>query len=474
MSESACDVAIVGAGVTGLVAALLAQRAGARVRLFEQSTCGGLIQSARVEGFTLECGPNVFVERPEFLSLLQSIGLTKDIEYPVFERPRQLVYSQGAFHQVPDSPLKALRTPLLEGAAKRKALFAMLRNKYPGKLTSDVSVAEFFLPLIGRRGVDKILEPALRGIYGGECERLSSEFLFPLLFERIKQSGKLRSGARAKRPKAFRLRGGNDKLSRALEQVLQAQTVVHSRVTSLSRDSEGFTLTTDTGQFFRSASVVLSAGNNAAELLAGFDAALAADLQKVPAVGLEVLHVAVDALLPSAQGAFGMLLPAESESRVLGIMFSSHLFPSAAPPGQELLTICLRPASAGTACTPAESLREARYFISKVSSCEPRVLKQTIWPCALPKYCVGHMDMVRRARALEARVPGLFLIGRDVGKPGVSDRVSAAFQWMETWKTSQSINVPLQAALSSRSSSSSALSAESIAEKLSPSLRGNG
>ena len=67
--------AVIGGGIAGLVAAHELIKAGYRPILIEPAQIGGMIRSSTVDGYTLEQGPNVLVERPDMKNLLAQLGL---------------------------------------------------------------------------------------------------------------------------------------------------------------------------------------------------------------------------------------------------------------------------------------------------------------------------------------------------------------------------------------------------------------
>ena len=93
--------AVIGGGVAGLAAAYDLVRAGERPFLIEPSAIGGMIKSVARDGFTLEAGPNVLVERSEMKELLGDLGLMSAVRYPVVENYGQYVWYSGRPVKVP-------------------------------------------------------------------------------------------------------------------------------------------------------------------------------------------------------------------------------------------------------------------------------------------------------------------------------------------------------------------------------------
>lgn len=79
-------VAIVGAGVSGMVAALLLARQGIEVTVFERAVdVGGKMRTVEVDGVIIDAGPTVFTLRAVFDDIFASVGA--DLDEHVLLRP---------------------------------------------------------------------------------------------------------------------------------------------------------------------------------------------------------------------------------------------------------------------------------------------------------------------------------------------------------------------------------------------------
>src|SRR6185436_17080551 len=69
------ELTVVGGGLAGLTAAVLAARNGLRVTLFESSTLGGRSRSIETEGFILNLGPHALYKHGEGIAVLRELGV---------------------------------------------------------------------------------------------------------------------------------------------------------------------------------------------------------------------------------------------------------------------------------------------------------------------------------------------------------------------------------------------------------------
>src|SRR5262245_49376330 len=165
------DAIVIGAGISGLVAAYRLMKGGCEVLLIESSDRpGGVIQSDEAEEFLIERGPNSFRGTSTLLDLFGELGLmdelvTADPRAPAF------VYTGRALEAVPMSPLAALSTRLISTKGKLR----LLREPFvpARRATGEESIASFVRRRLGPEVLDNIIAPFLSGIYAGDPEQLS-------------------------------------------------------------------------------------------------------------------------------------------------------------------------------------------------------------------------------------------------------------------------------------------------------------
>jgi oxygen-dependent protoporphyrinogen oxidase len=230
------DVTVIGAGITGLTAAYeLHKRGVTPVVLEAASSPGGLIKTDRVDGFTIEAGPDsVLATKPAALDLARELGLGDQILQ--VRTPGAFVLRGRRLYRLP-SPSR-LGLPL-----SWRALLAYDLLPWPARLRlaqgflvpsapppgADVSVAEFFRTRFGPETVDLIAQPLLGGIHAGDIEQLSMASLFPRLLEEKKGQppfyAKTEDSPHLTSSPFRSLRGGMATLVDALEGALPAGTV---------------------------------------------------------------------------------------------------------------------------------------------------------------------------------------------------------------------------------------------------------
>jgi oxygen-dependent protoporphyrinogen oxidase len=212
-------VAIIGGGIAGLTAAYeLARlaREGASIEavLFESSgRLGGLIETVREGGFTIETGPDGWVSaKPWARELAVELGLESELipsndaarKTHIFlitpENPSgRLVPMPDGLNLMVPTNLNALEnSPLFTPAAiaayraeptrapelRAAALLAAIPPR-------DESVADFTLRHFGSEVLDRVAAPLLSGVFGGDIHTLSVRAVMPAFVEMERQHGSL-------------------------------------------------------------------------------------------------------------------------------------------------------------------------------------------------------------------------------------------------------------------------------------------
>lgn len=431
---------VIGAGIAGLTAAYELVKAGERPTLVEPRSIGGMISSLRADGFTLERGPNVLVERPDVMSLVSELGLADRLRFPVVNPYGQYVWFNGGARKVPAGILELLRSPLVSVGAK---LALPLKVALPGVLkpqSEDESVEQFFSRLIGERATRGMLDPVLKGIYGGNVDELSARTIFHGLWSAAVRGRSLvqylRERPKGSKPRIFVMEGGIQVLVDALWQRIQSEIdfVADSAVELTHGGPSLYRVMTSSGRVLETQRCIVTvAGASLASLIETMDPRLSRVVSKMRYASLTVVHLSAPRTDRLIRDAFGMLCPAGMPEHFLGVMFNSQIFPGMAPPDRHLLTVILGGAQAGGEVPDLERAKREvpRILDSLLGIRNASVLGITHWPHAIPQLVVGHHLLVEAMDAGERDAPGVAFAGVDRGGVGVSDRIRIAREAVE-------------------------------------------
>src|SRR5580658_3603342 len=189
--------AIIGGGIAGLAAAYeleKAHAAGAPVEytLFEsKDKLGGSLASEIVNGAVLERGPDSFLtEKPAAIDLCRELGLAADLipsndaarKTWILVNNRLIPLPDGLMFLVPTKLIPTALTPLFSLSTKIRMGLDLL---HPPRRSSDEdeAIAAFVERHFGPEAVDRLADPLLSGIYGGDATQLSARTVLPRLVE---------------------------------------------------------------------------------------------------------------------------------------------------------------------------------------------------------------------------------------------------------------------------------------------------
>ena len=456
-------IAIIGGGIAGLTAAYeleLARCAGASVEydLYDAGPrLGGVISSALVDGTVIEHGPDSFLtEKPAAAELCRELGLeshliaSNDAERKTFilVRSRLVALPDGLMFLVPTKLLPMVFTPLFGWWTKLRMALELMRGPRPH--SEDESVAELIRRHYGQQAVDRLADPLLSGIYGGEAAQLSARAVLPRLVEMEAKYGSLTrgmlAGVRARKIEAERaaaesedgeapppkplfttLRFGLQQMVDALVARLDARRLhVSAPVLGVGRDGDGW-LVDAAGLVERfDAVVVATPAWAAAEFLRPADAALSEELEQIPYSSSVTMNLVYDGtdLDPLPQG-FGFLVPAVEGRSILACTFIHRKFSGRTAPGKSVLRAFLGGAHhaellAETDETLEHLVRKELFEILRISAV-PEMVEVRRWPRAMAQYAVGHRERQQRIQERVAALPGLRLAGNAYDGIGISD-----------------------------------------------------
>jgi oxygen-dependent protoporphyrinogen oxidase len=442
-------VVIIGGGISGLSTAYYLAQGGQSCTILEsRPRLGGVIQTERVEGCTIEAGPDSFLSaKPAALELIRDLGLADQvigsndhlrITY-VRKGGRLVPLPDGLMMMVPTKILPLVTTRLLSWSTKIRMGLELLRA--PKAKAGDESVAEFITEHYGAEAVDYLAEPLLSGIYGGSPSELSVTSVLPRFVELAKQYGSLTRGVLAQRAKAkskglagappeplFRtLKGGLGQMVDAITASIRGKVEVRQgRAQAVESSAEGFRIRMDDDWMEADRLVVACEAHSGSQLLAGVDGRLAELLGAVPYSSSMTVALGFNAAdFRSPPDGFGFLVPKKERRRLVACTWVGTKFSHRVPEGTVLARCFLGGTQdAGVLQESDESILGAvTNELQEIAGfrAQPRFARIFRWPSSMAQYTVGHPRRVAEIEARLAPVPGLHLAGNAYRGIGIPD-----------------------------------------------------
>jgi oxygen-dependent protoporphyrinogen oxidase len=434
VNPSPKSIAVLGAGITGLTAALRLTQRGHHVRVFEASgRVGGAIRTDIEGEWLIEAGPNsLLVNDPSLLALIDELGLTPELLSASPSARNRYIVRDGTPIAAPLSPPALIRSQLFSGGAKVRIISELLRRRRTRE--SDVSLEEFVREHFGQEVVDYGLNPFVSGVYAGDPRHLSARHAFPKLLESEQKHGSLlraqiaaaKSSSGKSTPGIVSFRRGLQTLPHTIAARLPTETLrLNAPVRKLTRESGGswviqfddLNSTASHSEVFDAVVAALPGPALAQLRLGAEDSAALASLDAIehPPVSSLFLGFRREDVHHPLDG-FGMLVPEVERRTVLGVLFSSTLFPQRAPNAHVALTVLV----GGTrnpdlARLPTDALVAAvepdlRELLGVRA---PAVFQRhTFWPRAIPQYNLGYECHLATIADVERANPGLLIGGQ--------------------------------------------------------------
>lgn len=455
-------VAIVGGGITGLAAAyhlqerIKADRLPLSCRLIERQTrFGGKILTERVDGFTIEGGPDSFISmKPWGIELCQRLGISDRLtgtnpnqkKIYLLRKDRLEELPEGVMALMPTRLWPFLRSPLISPLGKLRMGMDLF---IPPKTDStDESLASFVKRRLGNEALERIAEPLLAGIYAADATQMSLAGTFPQFREIEQKYGSLTRGMLARRravPSSssrytmfMTLKEGMGEMVETLVKRLGPATLMAgSGVNGIQARATTYELLLGDGRRLEADAVILAApAFVAADLLKQLDLLLSERLAKIPYVSTATVSLAYkrSGSLHPLNG-FGFVVPRSERRRILACTWTSTKFPHRAASDHVLIRCFV-----GGAGREELALQEETSLVKMVCedlkaimgiSADPVLVKVYRWEKANPQYHVGHLERVAEIEKMATQHPGLFVTGAAYRGVGVADCIHQGIQTAE-------------------------------------------
>jgi protoporphyrinogen/coproporphyrinogen III oxidase len=453
-------IAIIGGGISGLSAAFALEqhrRAGAPLEyvVYESSSrAAGALRTEHVDGCIVEAGPDSFLtEKPWAADLCRELGIADELIGSNDSQRRTYILVKNRLVPMPDGLLLMVPTKLLPVAFSPlfsfPTKFRIIREWFHPRRNSaaDESVASLVERHYGCEVVERLADPLLTGVYGGEASQLSVRAVLPRFAEMESRYGSLgrsmiaaRQKARhsGERPLFTSLKQGMQQMSDAIVARLPTTSVrLQTRALSLQRQEKCWAVTTSERRECFDGAIVAVQAPSAGELLREASAQLATELSTIPYSSSVIVALAFDAQVRAAlPSGFGFLVPRREGKRMLAATFLHNKFSHRAPEDRALLRCFLGGSRDQDVVELAdvEILNIVRKELGQILhlTADPIFTRVYKWKDAMAQYNVGHLERLQRIERLGGNLPGLALSGNAYRGIGVPDCIRSGKEAAES------------------------------------------
>ena len=432
------NIAIVGAGLTGLTTAYYLKKAGIDVQVFEKADrAGGVINTHHENGFTFESGPNTGVlGQPEATELLENLKGDCEIEIADVAAKARWIWKAGKWEALPSGLVGGIKTPLFTFADKLRLLGEPFRKK---GTNPNETLRDLVLRRMGQSFLDYAVDPFILGIYSGDPAKIIPKYALPKLYNLEQDYGSFIGGSikKARQPKTdwekkatreiFSVKGGLQNLINALAKNIGEENILlNCESLTFEKILYGFQSNKSNETFSH---VISTIGAYALKDTFPF-----ADAEKIDEINqlnyAKVVQVSLG--FKKWEGvelkAFGGLVPHKENRDLLGVLFLSSFLKNKAPEGGALLSVFLggvrKPKMVELSDDEIKSIVEKEIIeMMGLKYFNPELFQIFRYQHAIPQYGIESEQKLNAISALEKMNSGLILAGNIRDGIGMADRI---------------------------------------------------
>ena len=454
-------IAIIGGGISGLSAAFYLEKARAEgvdldYTLFESGQrLGGCMSSDHVEGCLVEAGPDSFLtEKPWALALCKELGIADQLigsndaqrKTYIVVKGRLVVMPDGLMFMVPTRLVPTALSSLFSWNTKLRMARELLHPPRP--MDEDETVAQLVERHFGAEVVDRLADPLLSGVYGGDAAKLSARAVLPRFVEMEEKYGSLSRAMLAAhkkmvsmtskhppKPLFTSLKDGMQQMVDAIVARLDpARLRLRRHVRRVYPENGGWRVSIELGEDELYDSLILATpANVAGVLLDGVDQSLSQDLLDMTySSSVTVTLGYYKSQLTKLPPGFGFLVPRSEGTRMLACTFVHNKFPHRAPADKGILRCFLGGArdEAVLGLNDDEMLETVQRELRQIVKLDVRPIFARVyrWREAMAQYEPGHIARVQNIEKRVAGIPGLAIAGNAYHGIGVPDCIRGGME----------------------------------------------
>ncbi len=436
-------IAIIGAGITGLVTAYYLKKADIPFRIFEKSGhIGGVIETRQENGFVYERGPNSGVlANVETVEFFEDLGSRCKPEIADASSAKRLIWKGGMWHSLPSGIAGGITTPLFSMKDKLRLLGEPFRKK---GTDPNETLSHLVIRRMGQSFLDYAIDPFILGIYAGDPAYIVPKYALPKLYQLEQNYGSFIGGAiKKKREKKepsekkvsrdiFSIEGGLQRLTETLSEIVGKENIeLECSGLSVKKSAQGFQVYYKEKQedFYQVVSTIIA--GELPKLFPFVENRMWEPVSRLKYAKVTEVAIGFKKWNGIPLDAFGGLIPFKENRNLLGVLFMSSLFKDRAPKGGALLTTFvggMRKAELTDLGEDAlfQLIKNELEITMGIKNNDPDLFQYSTHQHAIAQYGADSEARYSAIAAIELQHNGLYLGGSIRDGIGIADRIKQA------------------------------------------------
>lgn len=436
-TSSSNTIAVLGGGISGLSTAWYLKKKGFEVTLFEaQEDTGGVIRSVSNQYSVFDFGPNTIRDKTGSVSeMITDLGLEDEVLSMSEGSKTRFIVKNGELKKIKQNPISFLFSDVLSWKGKKVLFSEPIRKSL--KSDSDESIGSFLERRIGKEAVEYLADPFFSGIYAGDIYSLSKNKLIGKLSDFEQEYGSISKGflkSRKKKssfkPKVISFKKGVQQLTDKLTERLE-NSILHEEVKSLQVQQSNFKVTTAEQDYNFDKVVSCLPAHVLKEVLKTDDQKLGNSLSEInysPMLSTQLVFKKED--LNLSENGFGFLVPRKENTRVLGAIWKSNIFPDQTE--DEYVHVNLMTGGSHDIKVIDQDIRDIEKEVIEEFSAimnvkgDVEMVSSKLWKNAIPQFHVDFASVEESMDRFQKENEGFYIGGNYRWGVSVSDCVDGA------------------------------------------------
>lgn len=427
---------VIGGGISGLTKAFALKQAQKEFVLLEaKEVVGGNISSEKVNGFSIEKGPNSFALNEHSLQLIKTLGLENELQYATADAGNRYIFLKNELVKVGFKNL-FFTGKLLSLKSRWKLITEFSRKK---ENIANESISAFVSRRLSKEFLDHLINGIVGGIFAGNPDELCLQSVFPKMYAMEQDFGSLTKAAIRKKSQGKRqlvsFKNGLQTLPNALYAQCKENVKTQAKVEKIEAYNGAYLL-----HYIQNGekNVVeckhiyfTNSAHSTASILQDYNAKIAHKIAAIPYAPLISVNIAfAKKQVKKDIKAFGFLVPKIENAPLLGCIFNSTIFEGKADKEYHLFTLMIGGMlNADVLKNTEQSIANAVNKLKEILAIEgdAHFQRENIYQQSIPQYNIGHQDFLKSITQFEQENKGLHFSANWLKGVAISDCIAHNF-----------------------------------------------